>query len=187
MSTVITLKNVRLSFPQIWTPKAYLEGQTPKFSCNLLLDKATQKDQIEALREAIKAAAMEAFQGKPPKGIKVCLGDGEEKAYDGYENAMFVSCSSRQRPVIVDRDRTPLVEEDGRPYAGCYVNAAVSLWVQNNQWGKRVNCNLNALQFVRDGESFGSGAVKPDAIFDDISKESAADVVAESAEDDFLS
>ena len=38
MSTIM-LKSVRLSFPQIWTPKAYLEGQTPKFSANFLLDK----------------------------------------------------------------------------------------------------------------------------------------------------
>ena len=185
MSTTIMLKSVRLSFPQIWTPKAYLEGQTPKFSANFLLDKDVDAKQIEAFREHIKQAAMEGFAGKPPKGIKVCLGDGEEKAYDGYENAMFVSCSSRQRPVIVDRDRSVLVEEDGRPYAGCYVNAAVSLWVQNNQWGKRINCNLNAIQFVRDGDSFGSGATKADSVFDDISSETAADVMDEG--DDFLS
>lgn len=183
MSKVITLKNVRLSFPQIWTPKAYMEGQTPKFSANFLLDKEADLDQIKAFKEAIKEAAATGFNGNIPKGIKTCLGDGEEKAYDGYENAMFVSCSSRQRPVVIDRDRTPLVEEDGRPYAGCYVNAAVSLWVQNNQWGKRVNCNLNAIQFVKDGDSFGGNSMRVESVFDDISQEQAADA----AEDDFLS
>jgi hypothetical protein len=65
------------------------------------------------------------------------------------------------------------------------VNAAVSLWVQNNQWGKRINCNLNAIQFVRDGDSFGAGATKADSVFDDISSETAADVEDEG--DDFLS
>lgn len=183
MSKVITLKNVRLSFPQIWTPKAYMEGQTPKFSANFLLDKDGDADQIKEFKDAIKEAAAAGFNGQIPKGIKTCLGDGEEKAYDGYENAVFVSCSSRQRPVVIDRDRTPLVEEDGRPYAGCYVNAAVSLWVQNNQWGKRVNCNLNAIQFVKDGDSFGSNAMRVESVFDDISQEQAADA----AEDDFLS
>lgn len=182
MSKVITLKNARLSFPQIWTPKAYMEGQTPKFSANFLLDKDKDSAQIDALKSAIKAAAVEGFNGQIPKGLKTFLGNGEDKAYDGYENAMFVSCSARQRPVVIDRDRTPLVEEDGRPYAGCYVNAALSLWVQNNQWGKRVNCNLNAIQFVKDGDSFGGNSLAVESVFDDISSEQDADA----AEDDFL-
>ena len=181
--SVITLKNVRLSFPQLWTPKAYMEGQTAKFSANFLLDKETDKGQLSDFKKAVKQAATLAFNGDIPKGLKTCLGDGVEKAYDGYENSMFVSCSSRQRPVIIDRDRTPLVEEDERPYAGCFVNAAVSLWVQNNQFGKRVNCNLQAIQFVKDGDTFGSGGVKVESVFDDISAEQAADA----DDDDFLS
>mgnify|MGYP000374177211 FL=1 len=181
--TTITLKNVRLSFPQIWTPKAYVEGQTAKYSANLLLDKDGDKEQLDQLKKAIKQAATVSFNGEIPKGLKTFLGDGNEKAYDGYENAMFVSCSSRQRPSTIDRDRVQLVEEDGKLYAGCYVNAAISLWVQNNTWGKRVNCNLLALQFVKDGETFGAGGVKVEEMFDDISSEQADDA----ADDDFLS
>jgi hypothetical protein len=180
--TTITLKNVRLSFPQIWTPKAYMEGQTAKYSANLLLDKDADKEQIEKLKKAVKQAATVGFNGEIPKGLKTFLGDGNDKAYDGYENAMFVSCSTRQRPTIIDRDRTPLVEEDERMYAGCYVNAAISIWIQNNQFGKRVNSNLLALQFVKDGESFGGGGVKVNDIFDDITSEQAADAET----DDFL-
>ncbi|WP_348681612.1 DUF2815 family protein [Alteromonas mediterranea] len=181
MSTII-LKNVRLSFPQIWTAKAYMEGQTAKYSANLLLDKEADAEQVATMKKAIKKEATRAFSGDIPKGLKTCLGDGVEKAYDGYENAMFVSCSSRQRPTIIDRDRTQLVEEDDKPYAGCYVNAAISLWVQNNNFGKRINCNLTGLQFVKDGERFGGGGIKVDDVFDDISKEQAADA----ADDDFL-
>lgn len=180
--SVITLKNVRLSFPQIWSPKAYMEGQKAKYSCNFLLDKDKDKEQIAEFKKAIKKAASDSFNGDIPKGLKTCLGDGEEKAYDGYENAVFISCSTMQRPTVIDRDRSPLVEEDEKPYAGCYVNAAVSLWVMNNQWGKRVCCNLNAIQFVKDGERFGGGGVAVESVFDDISKEQDAD-----AEDDFLS
>lgn len=182
MSEVITVKNVRLSFAQIFTPKAYMEGQKAKYSCNLLLDKDDQSDQITKLKKAIKAKADEAFNGKPPKGLKTCLGDGEEKAYDGYDNAVFVSCSTLRRPQVLDRDKTPLVEEDGRPYSGCYVNAAISFWAQDNQFGKRINCNLVGVQFVKDGDTFGSGAPSVDKLFDDISDEQDADA----AEDDFL-
>lgn len=178
------IKNARLSFPEIWTPKAFVEGQQPKFSCNLLLDKENDKAQIASFKKAIREAALNAFSQQIPAGLAMCLGDGNSKSYDGYENAMFISCASRLRPQIIDRDRTPLVEEDGRPYAGCYVNAAISLWVMDNKYGKRVACNLNALQFSRDGETFGAGGIKVEAVFDDIQSEQDADV---ESEDDFLS
>jgi len=180
--SVITLKNVRLSFPQIWTAKAFNEGQTKKFSANFLLDKDTDKEQINNLKKAIKQAVTTEWGGVTPKNLIICLGDGVDKAYDGYENTMYVSASSRNRPTIIDRDRTPLVEEDERIYAGCYVNAAISLWVMKNQWGNRVSCNLLAMQFVKDGETFGAAAVKANTLFDDISSEQAADAET----DDFL-
>lgn len=182
--SVIMIKNARLSFPEIWTPKAFNEGQAPKFSCNLLLDKENDKAQIASFKKAIREAALNAFSQQIPAGLAMCLGDGNSKSYDGYENAMFISCASRLRPQIIDRDRTPLVEEDGRPYAGCYVNAAISLWVMDNKYGKRVACNLNALQFSKDGETFGAGGIKVEAVFDDIQSEQDADV---ESEDDFLS
>ena len=182
--SVIMIKNARLSFPDIWTPKAFFEGQAPKFSCSLLLDKELHKAQIVSFKKTIKEAALAGFNGVIPAGLKICLNDGNEKSYDGYENAMYIRCASRLRPQIIDRDRTPLVEEDGRPYAGCYVNAAVSLWIQDhNLGGKRVACNINALQFVKDGETFGAGGIKTETVFDDISSEQDADV---EAEDDFL-
>ena len=181
--SVIMIKNARLSFPEIWAPKAFNEGQAPKFSCNFLLDKESDKAQIASFKKAIKEAALAGFKGEIPTGLKICINDGKDKSYDGYENAMYISCASRLRPQVIDRDRTPLVEEDGRPYAGCYVNAAISFWIQDNKWGKRVAANLNALQFVKDGETFGAGGIKAETVFDDISSEQDADV---EAEDDFL-
>lgn len=182
MSTII-LKNVRLSFPEIWKAKPYMEGAIPKYTANLLLDKDGDKDQIQNLKKAIKQAVADGFKGNTPKDLEICLGNGDDKAHDGYENAMFISTSTRQRPTTIDRDRTPLVEEDGKLYAGCYVNAAISFWTMDNRGGRRVNANLLALQFVKDGEKFGGGGVKVNEVFDDISSEQAADA----ADDDFLS
>ena len=73
--SIITLKNVRLSFPQIWTAKAFNEGQDAKFNANFLLDKDGDKDQIESLRKEIKQAATAKFNGDIPKNIKMFLGD----------------------------------------------------------------------------------------------------------------
>ena len=174
--TSIVLKNVRLSFPQIWTAKSFATGQDPRYNANFLLDKETQADQIKKLKEAINAMVEEKWKGKKPGGLKICIGDGEEKDYDGYADSMFVSASTKVRPVIVDQKKNPLAEEDGKPYAGCYVNAAISLWAQDNQWGKRVNATLDAIQFVKDGEAFGGKKVTAD-VFGEIEEE----------DDDFLS
>jgi hypothetical protein len=90
-----------------------------------------------------------------------CLHDGSEKPdTDGYgPGVMYVSASERKRFPIVDKDLTPLAEEDGKPYAGCYVNASIRLWVQDNQYGKRINAAIVAVQFAKDGDSFGAAPV----------------------------
>jgi hypothetical protein len=60
---------------------------------------------------------------------------------------------------LINRDKSPVVESDEVIYAGCYVNASVDIWIQDNNFGKRVNGNLHGVQFVRAGEPFGAGDV----------------------------
>lgn len=165
---VIHLNNVRLSFPQIFTPKAFETGQTAKYQATFLFDPATPEGKkiMEALKKEIAKVAQDKWKDKAPKNVqylgeKCCVKDGDDKEYDGYAGMHFIATSNKVKPTVVDRDRTPLVESDGKPYAGCYVNATVSLWAQDNQFGKRVNANLRAIQFVGEGEAFGAQA--PDA------------------------
>lgn len=151
------LKNVRLSFPSIFHTEMYGGEDTGKFTATFLLDKEAHADTIKELKKQLVAVAEEKF-GKPvPKSIKYCLQDGDEKDYDGYEGCMSLKAGSQRRPTVIDRNKTPLAEEDGKPYAGCYVNASIDFWVQDNSYGKRVNANLNGIQFYADGEAFGSG------------------------------
>jgi len=164
----IQLKNVRLSFPSIFN-RANFNGEEGKFEATLLLDKETQADQIGVVEAAIEEAIKEAKIKVPSD--KRCLKDGDEVEYDGYEGCMSVKASSNKRPTIIDRDKTPLVEDDGRPYAGCYVNAIIDIWIQNNSYGKRANANLYGIQFVKDGEPFGAGDVDVTDEFDSFDDE----------------
>jgi len=165
----ITLKDVRLSFPALWKAKAINDGAA-KFSCSLLLNKESDAAQITAFRAAAKEVAIAQWPTGIPKSVKNCIHEGSEKDYDGYdETIMFVSASSNNRVPIVDIDRTPLAEADGKPYAGCFVNAVVRLWAQDNQFGKRVNAQLCGVQFVRDGESFGEKPFSVEDEFEDLS------------------
>ena len=62
-----------------------------------------------------------------------------------------------------------LREEDGRPYGGCYVRAVLDLWAQDNKWGKRINCTLKGVQFIKDGDAFSASTPAQDEDFADIS------------------
>jgi len=69
---------------------------------------------------------------------------------------------------VIDGDKTILKEESGRPYSGCYVNANIEVWAQDNSFGKRINAQLKGVQFYRDGDAFsGSAPSSPDE-FDDV-------------------
>lgn len=167
----VKLVNIRLSFPALFNPKS-VNGSEPKFSANFLLHKTRDAKQIDALNDAIEAVKTAKWRDKVPKGVKVCLHEADEKEYEGYDSEhVYLSASSSRRPVVVDRDLEPLTAEDNRPYAGCFVKASVRLWAQDNQFGKRVNAELLAVQFVKDGEAFGAAPVRAEDEFDAIDED----------------
>ena len=158
--TNVKLSNVRLSFPSLWKARKGPDATSKEaFQASFILDKKTNAPEIKAINAMIDLIVKESFKGKRPP--KVCLREGSEKGdTDGYgDGVCFISARSDKRPHVVDRNLAPLVEEDGKPYAGCYVNATVRLWAQDNQYGKRVNASLRAVQFVKDGEAFGEGSI----------------------------
>lgn len=152
----ITLKNVRLSFPSLFK-RASFQGTEGKFEATFLLNKETHADSIKEIQEAIKAKIATDLKGAKLGADKICLKDGDEIDYDGYAGHFSIKGSNAKRPLIIDRDKTPLTEDDNKLYAGCYVNAIVELWAQSNDFGKRINANLLGVQFFADGEPFGDG------------------------------
>ncbi len=160
----IQLKNVRLSFPSLFQ-KASFNGVEGKYEATFLIPKSDTKTKT-AIDEAINKAIAEANIKVPSD--KRCLQNGDDKDYDGYADHWTFKAANSRRPVVIDRDKAPLIEEDGRPYAGCFVNAIVEVWIQNNTYGKRVNANLHGVQFLKDGDSFGAGGSDATDDFDDL-------------------
>lgn len=151
----IKLNNVRLSFPSLFR-KAVFSGEETKFEATFLLDKKTQGEKIKEIQSAISSMMKETLKAKLGTD-KVCLKDGDDFEYVGYAGHMSLKASSNKRPLVIDRDKSQLIEEDGRLYAGCRVNATIELWAQNNTYGKRINANLLAVQFYKDDEPFADG------------------------------
>jgi len=158
---IITLKNVRLSFPQLFQPQVQQDGKKTFGASFLFPPSHPVKAEIEA---AMKAVAQDKWSNKADAELnaliaagRVCLRDGATKAYDGYQGNWFVSASSKTRPQVIDKDTSPLDESSGRPYGGCFVVASIEIWAQDNAFGKRINATLRWVQFMSDGESFGGG------------------------------
>ena len=149
-----SLKNVRLSFPNLFH-KAVFNGNETKYEATLLLNKEDHADVIAAIEKDISGRIKDELKGAKVPADRRCLKDGSDSEYDGYAGCMSFKAGNSKRPLVIDRDKSPITEEDDKLYAGCYVNASVELWVQNNQYGKRINANLLGVQFVKDGEAFG--------------------------------
>lgn len=173
MSIKIKLRNVRLSYEHIFTPSAFDDSQDPKYSATLIIPK--DHPDSPAIRRALFDVGAEkwptAFNGKGwPAGYTCALKDGDkDKNQDGvllseknpeYAGAYALKADSTRRPLVIGRRKEALTEADGVIYSGCYVN--VSLGVAPYEFGKvkkGVKCYLNGVQFVADGERFGSDAM----------------------------
>jgi|TARA_B110000914_G_scaffold141686_1_gene124037 hypothetical protein len=161
----IKLNNVRLSFPSIFN-KSEFNGQVGKFEATFLMNKESQAKMIADVEAQISLIQKDNKAKVSPD--KICLKDGEFVDYDGYAGCMSIKAGSNRRPTVLGRDKAPVVEEDNIVYAGCYVNAVIELWFQDNSYGKRVNCNLLGIQFAKDGDTFGAGDTDVSDDFDTI-------------------
>lgn len=156
----ILLKEVVLSYPHLFTPWAKNpEKETPKYSARGLMGKATHAEEIKLLGQHIRKLEMEHFKGRLPSAA-LFMRDGKDSGKEEQLESWLVAASETIRPSVINRDKSPIHEADDIVYAGCVVNMLIKPWVQNNIHGKRLNANLLAVQFVRDGTRFG--AERPD-------------------------
>lgn len=165
--TTIIIKNVRLAFPDV-REAVQFQGKGPfNYKATLLVPPGSDAD--KAILAAIEKAGKNKWaekagpivaQAKASGSGKFCYVDGNTKAYDGFAGNMALSASRAQTdgaPKLLDRDLTDLPASSGKPYGGCTVNAKITIWAQDNDYGKAIRATLVTIQFVKDGDAF-SGA-----------------------------
>jgi hypothetical protein len=178
----INLANVRLAFPVLFEAKTVNGEGEPAFSASFLLDPTDHKVLIGKINDAAETIGKEKWGAKWPQVKKemvakdrLPLHDGDAKSsYTGFEGMLYVSARNKTRPLVIDRDKSPLNQSDGRPYAGCFVNASIELWAQDNNYGKRINASLRGVQFYKDGEAFAGGGAASEDEFEDLGVEEEA-------------
>ena len=165
---MLMLKNVRISYPDLFVKKAYMDG-TPKYSASFLIEKGSEQE--KAVKAEIMKVAKNEFGEhaenilkKTQKTDRRLLKDGNDKTNDngevaeGYEDMLYIKGSNKGTIRVVNRDRSELFDDTGIIYSGCYVNVQLDVWAQNNDFGKFINCKLLAVQYWAEGERLGGSA-----------------------------
>lgn len=172
-STRVTLKNVRLSYANIWKPRPTQSGDL-KYSVSLIFSK-TDKGNLAKIKSAIEAAKQAGksklanSKGVIPSSIKMPLRDGDERDDEAYEGCYFINANSNEAhpPKIVDRHVDPIMDQD-EVYSGCYANVSVNFYAFDTSGNKGIACGLGNIQKVRDGERLAGGGASADSDFDDL-------------------
>jgi hypothetical protein len=198
MPKQLFITNARISFANGLFEASSLEpNQTPKFGADFILQPDSKVFEIDAqgnrkpttLKQAELEVATETWKANGAKMLaslepsKRAVRDGSLRVnkngdvYDGYEGNTYVTAKSATRPTVIDADKTPLSQSDGRIYSGCYVNVRLDLYGNAVPAKKGVFAGLKGVQFARDGDAFGGGAPARADEFDDVSEGAdAADI-----------
>lgn len=177
MTVKIRLNNVRISFPELFNATEFKAGDgRPRYGATFLVEPGSAND--KAIQAAILADANAVYGNKAAallksfagQGNKYCYIDGATKEYDGYAGNWALTCHRREKdgpPTIVDKNRAPLKEADGKPYAGCYVNAIVEIYAQKGE-NHGIRASFSGVQFFTDGDAFSGGKAANAEEFDDL-------------------
>ena len=168
----ITLPRVRLSYCHVFRKGTFQNQENSKYDCTMLLSK-TDEVTVEKIRRACVSALIEKYGSKDsiPKPFTKLVGkdsfgssercffrDGDDQDDENYSDHWVVKASNKARPPTFDRNRDVTTEDDGLIYSGAYADVIVSVWVQDHQqYGKRLNANLDGLRFREHGEPLSGG------------------------------
>lgn len=150
---LIKIKYARCIYPSLFRTEVFKGEDTQKYSITLILDKEKDAAVIEEIQAEIDRRVKD-LKVKKLGADKICLKDGDESGIAEYEGCYTIKATRKKKPKVFDSEGDETDDED-LIYGGCFVNAIIDLWTQNNSWGKRVNANIYGVKFVDDGEPLG--------------------------------
>lgn len=161
-ATQVITGTVRLSYLNVFKPRAMTEGQDPKYSACLLIPKNDTKtvNAIKAACEAARLSSAALFNGKVPDKLRLPLHDGDGEmpnggSYGPEAKGMWVlNCSSKSQPGLVDRNVNPIIDQTAL-YSGCWGRVDINFFAYNTSGNKGIAAGLNNIQKIRDDEPLG--------------------------------
>lgn len=155
-NTKVITGKVRFSYCNIFTPRASVEGQEPKYSMSILIPKSdtTTVNAINAAIEAAKELGKGKWGGKVPAVLKSPLRDGDLEKPDApeYEGHYFLNASAKQKPGVIDSKNHEITD----PFAvtsGDYGRVSINFYPFNTNGNRGIAVGLNNIMKTEDGES----------------------------------
>jgi hypothetical protein len=168
----IKLNDVRLSYPSIFrktvNPKAGPNGKL-RYEATFILDKDEHAKEIETIKSHINELVTEnkISLNKIDRKL-ICLRDGDDSEREEYKNKYTLIARSENRFPIVGKDgKTPVEEDEGVFYGGCYVSAYVSLYLYD-KLSTGISANLLAIQFKKNGTPLGVAPFNIEGAFEPV-------------------
>jgi hypothetical protein len=171
MSTKVTLKNVVISYPNLFTPKQIMNSGDPKYSTAVLIAK-NDKANLDKLNAAIEAEKKDdKLKGIPARKIDSPIMDGDEEKPDDkyYAGCYYINAKASENhpPKVVDRHVEPIMDQE-EIYAGCICNVVVQAYAYNFNGHAGIGLGLGNIQKVKDGERMGGGSSAAEDDFADL-------------------
>lgn len=158
----------RVSFPELFQPKAVNPGDDPKYSVTLLfrpedMDEAQLKlwNQMKAnaqkeCKEAFKGAGIgDEYRGKPLSSPFKRSDDKPDWFPPGF---VIVRFTTKRKPDVVYGDKSPIEQASGDLYAGCYAHVSYKVFSYDKSGNRGIAFGLGNLQKTGDGERFGDSS-----------------------------
>lgn len=162
----LALRKVRLAFGNGLFQKTDYKGDG-KFKHKIKLIVPPNHPQFAQIQQIFQKMAKEEWKDKGAailKGLnnnanKFCWLDGDNYPdTDGFAGNFIIAASNKTRPTVVDKDGvTPVTEEDGIVYSGCYGNALVEFRTMDSKEGKGLYCTIRGFQKHSDADAFSGG------------------------------
>lgn len=162
-ATRFTTGKVRLSYVNLFQPRAIAEGQDEKYSVSIIIDKDDKKT-LDAFNKSLNAAYVAGADklgknGKVPPltSVKSPLRDGDIDRPDdeAYAGKYFINANSKQRPQVVDAEMNAILDPL-EVKSGDYGRVSINLYVFNTNGNKGIAAGLGNVQKLEDGEPLGS-------------------------------
>ena len=156
---IITLPNVRISYPHLFKATDYQNNKDFKYQATAIFGPEHEKLK-EKILVYIKKLIRKEKASNPDwadvdelssEYLFLRQGNDESTVRERYKDKWIVVASNKYKPVVVDRKKNHIKENEGCPISGDYVNMNITLWLQSNEHGKRVNANVVGVQFVKSG------------------------------------
>lgn len=169
--TNVTTGEVRLSYVNLFQPRANQPGQEPKYSVTVLLPKSDTAT-FQRIQAAIQAAYEKGVQtlwngARPPLKTPIHDGDGVRPNGEPFgpecRGHWVFTASSKQRPEIVDAQLNPILDQT-KVYSGVFGRVNINFFAYNNSGNRGIGAGLGPVQILRDGEPLG-GRVTAEAAF----------------------